>query len=153
MLFLFTINLISIQQSDQLLNNGVNTKQTLHKQDHIINDNFTSVNCCLPVSESLKEGSLELGSHSLGTVTVFLLDCLQGKEDLHLQLLRELVIDDSDKSTANLDDFLLDGSRLTELKHILNSEGSVNSDTNVTMHNCSLNVVNNRLDAGGNLED
>jgi hypothetical protein len=49
--------------------------------------------------------------------------------------------------TANLDDFFLDVGWWGKIEDILEAEGRLRSDLDVSMHNCSLNHFNQSLHA------
>lgn len=97
-----------------------------------IDDNLSDCGSCLRITEGLKESSLQLRGHSFGEKVRADEDQFQGKEDLQLELRRELVVDHTDKSTANLDNLGLDGLRLAEVNQVLEADGRLDTDIDLT---------------------
>jgi hypothetical protein len=101
----------------------------------------------LAVSESFEEGCLKLRSHCFRCVSKLGLDKFESQEYLQFEVLRELIINDSDKCTANLDNLLLYCKGFRKVQNVLEGEGSVCSYLDLSVHDCSLNVVNDALDS------
>lgn len=146
-MFLLAVNLRPVDQKYQFFYDWVDPCQTLAEQDQILDDNLLYMYCALAITKCLQKGCLKLRGHWLSCVSKFRLYQLKSKENLKFQILWELVINDSDESTTNLNDLFSDGSRLCEIKNVLECKCSVCSDLNLTVHDGSLYVVNDTSNA------
>lgn len=144
---LLAINFDRIDELTELLDNRVYSEKTFSQKKQVFNDNFLKRLRRLRVAKGFKESCLELRLHGFSRVSVTLLNRWNREENLQFQLLCELVIYNTDKSTTNFDNLLLNAVFLAEFKKILENEGCSSTRVNRTMHNGRLSVQNCNLDA------
>ena len=138
------IDLGSIDKHIQILDNGVNSWQTLNQQKEVLDDDPSRGSGRLGVTERLCVGCLHVNLEAFRRWAAFELDEAQSVVDLYFELLRETVVGHTDECAANFYDLTF-AQIGRKVKDVLKAVGSISSHLNVTLHDSGLSDFNQAL--------